>query len=152
MFQYDKIYYFRYTPINLQAIHIYDQYPLAIMMDIRGPVTLGLNLHWIPGPLRNKMVQVLAEMRKKCINESLFRLWYRNIKYNPPLHFALQAVRKYYISHCTNIKETTEAWEMLTLTHSLYKARYLQRSVYNPQQHIVQKGRRQYPNGSYGYR
>lgn len=142
MFLYSKIYYFRYNPVHIQTIHIYDQYPLVIPLEIRGSVMLGLNLHWIPGALRNKMVQVIIEMRNKSINENLFRLWYRNIKYNPPLHFALQAIRKYYVTHCTNIKIVPEPWELITITSMLYKARYLQRSVYQPQRHIVQKGRR----------
>lgn len=147
MFTYSKIYYFRYTPIDLNKIHIYDQYPLAIPLEIRGNISLCLNLHWIPGALRNKMIQVICEMRNKSINENMFRLWYRNIKYNPPLHFALGAIRKYYNSHCTNIKEVPDEWETLTITSALYRARYLQRSNYTPQRHIVQKGVRQYPNG-----
>jgi len=144
MFQYDKIYYFRYTPIDLNKIHIYDQYPQVIFMDIRGQTALGINLHWIPGALRYKFVQVIIEMRKKSINESLFRLWYRTVKYTPPLSFALQSVRKYYVSHCTNIKEVVN-WEMIPYTQVLYKARYLQRSTFNPAAHIVQKGARRRP-------
>lgn len=143
-FEYSKIYYFRYTPIDLNKVHIYDQYPQVIFLDIRGNTALGINLHWIPGALRYKFVQVIIEMRKKSINQSLFRLWYNVIKYNPSLNFSLQAIRRYYIGHCTNIK-VIEAWEMIPYTQILYKARYLQRSTYNPAAHIVQKGARVRP-------
>lgn len=143
-FEYSKVYYFRYTPVHIETIHIYDQYPQVIPLEIRGTIMLGVNLHWIPGPLRYKFVQVIIEMRKKCINENLFHLWYRTIKTNPPLNFALQAVRKYYISRCTNIK-VIDSIEMIPYTQVLYKARYLQRSAYQPQTHIVQKGKRQRP-------
>ena len=138
MFQYNNVYYYRYTPVTLGTIHIYDQYPLMIPLEVRGQVMLGVNLHWIPGPLRAKFVQVIIEMRNKCINESLFHLWYRTIKYQPPLHFALGAIRKYYMCHCTNVKIVDQDnWDTLTLAHSLYKARYLQRSTANPNNHIL---------------
>lgn len=104
---------------------------------------IGLNMHWIPGPLRVKMINVIIEMNHKSINERLFRLWYRNIKYNPALHFALVAVRRYYLSHCSNVKIIEQdKWESLPfISQSLYKARFMQRSVYNPVQHIKRAGR-----------
>lgn len=143
-FEYSKIYYFRYTPIDLNKIHIYDQYPQVIFMDIRGVTALGINLHWIPGALRPKFVAVINEMKKKAINESLFRLWYRTVKYNPPLQFAMRAIRRYYISHCTNIK-VVGVWETIRYTQALYRARFLKRSAYNPAAHIVQRGARERP-------
>jgi hypothetical protein len=140
MFQYDKLYYFRYAPVTIQTIHIYDQLPQVIPLEIRGSIMLGVNLHWIPGVLRAKFIQVIIEMRNKCITESLFHLWYRTIKYQPPLHFALGAIRKYYMSHCSMVKEIPQdQWDTLTLSWSLYKGRFLQRSVYNPQQHILRR-------------
>jgi hypothetical protein len=138
MFTYNNVYYFRYAPATIEKIHIYDQYPLVIFLEIKGQVALGVNTHWIPGPLRAKFIQVILEMRNKCITESLFHLWYRTIKYTPQLSFALGAIRKYYLSHCSNIKIIPqEQWDTLTLSHSLYKGRYLQRSNYNPQRHII---------------
>jgi hypothetical protein len=144
MFKYDTIYYGRYTCTTNP--HIYDMYPLFLPLEIKGRTMICVNLHWIPGALRNKFVQVIIEMRNKCINESLFHLWYRTIKFQPPLHFALGAIRKYYMSNMTNVKIVPDTWEMLTITSTLYKARYMQKSSFNPQQRIVQKGRRQYPN------
>ena len=136
MFSYNNIYYYRYTCVT--SPNIFDMYPLMIPLEIKGSVMLGLNLHFIPGALRARFVQLIVEMRNKCINESLFRLWYRTIKYQPPLHFALAGVRKYYISHCTNVRMIpNDQWETLTLAHSLYKAKYMKKSLYNPQQHII---------------
>lgn len=145
-FEYSKIYYFRYTPIDLTKIHIYDQYPQVIFMDIRGSSALGINLHWIPGALRPKFVEVINEMKKRSINENLFRLWYRSVKYNPALNFSLDAIRRYRISNCTNIK-VVSVWETIRYTEVLYKARFLQRSqALTPRkQHVVQKGKRMRP-------
>lgn len=144
MFLYNNIYYYRYTPVTIGEIHIYDQYPLMLPLEIRGQICLGINLHWIPGALRRQFIQVVVEMKRKCINESLFHMWYRTIKYQPPLHFALVAIRKYYMSHCTNIRTIDQNhWDMLpVVSASLYKARYLQRSQHNPQRHILRDNRR----------
>ena len=132
----------RYVPVTISTIHIYDQNPFWIPLEIRGQIALGLNMHWIPAPLRLKFIQVIIEMRNKCINENLFHLWYRTIKYQPQLSFALQAVRKYYVSHCSNIKIIPQdQWDTLNLTQSLYRPRFLQRSGFNPQQHILQRNR-----------
>jgi hypothetical protein len=145
MFTYNNVYYFRYTCVTHP--HIFDQFPLMIPLEIRGPICLGINLHWIPGALRAKFVQVIVEMQRKCINQSMFRMWYRTIKFQPPLHFALGAIRKYYVAHCTNVRMVPQdQWDTLTLAHSLYKARYMQKSGYNPQQHIQQRGAIQRPN------
>ena len=141
MFEYSKIYYYRYYPKTIGTIHIYDMYPLMIPLEIKGITMIGINLHWIPGPLRNKMVQVLVELRKKSINENMFRLWYRMIKQNPALSFALVAVRKYYLAHCSSIK-VVDSWEQLTyISNSLYRARYMKRSAFTPTRHIVIKSK-----------
>jgi hypothetical protein len=145
-FEYSKIYYFRYTPIDLQKIHIYDQYPQVIFLDIGGLSALGINLHWIPGALRPKFVEVINEMKKRSINESLFRLWYKTIKNNPSLSFSLAGIRRYRISNCTNVK-VVGVWETIRYTEVLYKARFLERSqAMKPRKrHIVQKGKRMRP-------
>jgi hypothetical protein len=144
MFQYNNVYYYRYVPVTLGTIHIYDQFPLVIPLEIKGQIMLACNLHWIPGVLRRKFVQVIVDMKRKCINQSMFHLWYRTIKYQPPLQFALQAVRKYYMSRCTNVKLIDQNhWDMLTVVSgSLYKARYLQRSKHDVTRHILRDNRR----------
>lgn len=141
MFQYDKIYYGRYNCVTNPTI--YDQNPLFIILELKGNGTcIACNLHWIGSSLRSRFIQVLIEMRKKCINESMFRLLYRTIKYNPQLSFALCSIRKYYLRNMTNVKEVpSEQWGYLTnLTASLYRARYLQKNVMNTS-HIIQRKR-----------
>lgn len=57
MFQYNQIYYFRYMPKGYGKLPIFDQLPLVLPLLVRGPVMMGINLHWIPGPLRYKFIQ-----------------------------------------------------------------------------------------------
>lgn len=146
MFTYSNIYYMRYTCVT--SPHVFDQLPLIIPLEIRGPHMIAINLHWIPGALRSRFVQLIVEMQRKSINQNMFRLWYRMIKYQPQLSFTLSAIRKYYISHCTNVRMIPQdQWDTLTMvSQSLYRARFMQRSGYNPQQHIQQRGQRIYPN------
>jgi hypothetical protein len=146
MFKYDTIYSGRYTCTTNP--HVFDQLPLFVVLEIRGQTMLACNIHWIAGALRPKFMQVLCEMRKKCINESMFRLFYRMVKYNPQLNFALCSVRKYYMRNMTNVREVpSEQWQMITnLTASLYRARYMVKSGFHADLHVVQRGARQYPN------
>lgn len=143
MFTYNNLYYYRYMPQGYMKLHIFDQFPLVIPLEIRGQIMLGVNLHWIPGPLRQRTIQLIIEIRNKAINQNVFRIWYRMIKYNPPLQFMKIAVRKYYISHCSNIRIIPpQQWDMLPYTHAqLYKARYMQKSAVTPTRHIMKRGR-----------
>jgi hypothetical protein len=143
MFTYNNLYYMRYMPVGYAILPMYDQFPLWIPLEIRGNIALGVNMHWIPGPLRQKTIQLIIEMRNKCINERMFRLYYNLIKFNPNLQFMKIAIRKYYMSHCSNIKIISpDQWDSLVFTaHTLYKARYMQKSGYNPSQHIFKRGR-----------
>ncbi len=127
MFNYSNIYYFRYTPKGIGKLPIWDQFPLMIPLDIRGPFCLGLNIHWIPVPLRLKFISLVNAMLEKSINKNMFRLWYQTIKSQPPLTFSLMAIRKYYISRCSGVQliPNTE-WENLSLSWNLrYKARFM---------------------------
>lgn len=127
MFNYSNIYYYRYNPKGLGKLPVYDQYPLMLPLDIRGPFCLGINLHWIPTPLRLQFIQVVLAMQEKSINKNMFRLWYNTIKYQPALRFSLMAIRKYYINRCSGAQLIpNEEWENLPLAWEVrYRARFM---------------------------
>jgi hypothetical protein len=103
-----------------------------------GVTALGVNMHWIPAPLRIPFMQVILEMQSKAYSPQMFRLWYNTIKFNPNLHFCLGAIRKYYLSHCYNIQIIPpEEWPNMTqVWGQKYRARYMRRSISNPLIHI----------------
>lgn len=127
MFNYSNIYYYRYNPKGLGKLPVYDQYPLMLPLDIRGPFCLGINLHWIPTPLRIQFIQVVLAMQEKSINKNMFRLWYNTVKYQPALQFSLMAIRKYYINRCSGAQLIpNEEWENLPLAWEVrYRARFM---------------------------
>lgn len=147
MFNYTSIYYYRYNPKGLGKLPIYDQYPLMLPLDIRGPFCLGINLHWIPIPLRLQFIQVVLAMQEKSINKNMFRLWYQTIKTQPALQFSLMAIRKYYINRCSGVQLiANEEWENLPLAWEVrYRARFMKQvglNVTAPQTKAVAEGRR----------
>ena len=127
MFNYSNIYYYRYNPKGLGKLPVYDQYPLMLPLDIRGPFCLGINLHWIPTPLRLQFIQVVLAMQEKSINKNMFRLWYNTIKFQPALQFSMMAIRKYYINRCSATQLIpNEEWENLPLAWEVrYRARFM---------------------------
>ena len=123
-------------PKNYGKLPVFDQFPLVLPLEIRGGTMLGINMHWIPPPLRLKFIQwtiQLYERPPEMSRKSLFHLWYRIVKSTPAIMFAKFAVRKYYIGRCSNIKIIEpEFWgDLPTVWGTLYKARYLRRA-YNP--------------------
>ena len=131
MFNYSNIYYYRYNPKGLGKLPIFDQYPLMIPLDIRGSIMMGINMHWIPGPLRLKFLEVILAMQEKSINKNIFRLWYNTVKYQPALQFSLVAVRKYYLSRCSGVHIIpNEEWANLPLAWEVrYRARYMRQLI-----------------------
>ena len=134
-FTYSNIFYYEYSPISEPSkLPLFDRFPLVIFLEIHGQTATGINLHWIPVPLRVKFVALIMEMQAKSFNKNMFRLWYNMIKYNPALSFTLIAIRKYYISHCYNVQviPSSEWGELPTAWAVRYKARYMRRAISNP--------------------
>lgn len=129
MINYQTVYYARYTPKMYGKLPVYDQLPLFIPLLIMGPTCLAINIHWIPPPLRLRFVQFIDSLYKRYPdNQKMrFRIWYQTIKNNPSLHFALPAVRRYYIARFSNLVEIeNKYWEQLpVLSMSKYRARFL---------------------------
>jgi hypothetical protein len=132
MFLYNSIYYYRYMPKGIGKLHIYDQLPLMLPLLIRGPIAMGINLHWIPGPLRVKFVQFTVNLYQRTNPPEAFHMWYRMIKDNPSIGFATQGVRKYYLARCANVTIIPpEEWENLPLIwNTKYRPRYLRKTIY----------------------
>jgi hypothetical protein len=126
-FTYSNIYYYRYNPKGLGKLPVFDMYPLMLPLDIRGPLMLGINLHWIPVPLRFQFIQVVLAMQEKSINKNAFRLFYNTVKSQPALSFALMAVRKYYIGRCAGVQLIpNEDWNNLPMVwETRYRARFM---------------------------
>lgn len=151
MFLYNNVYYFRYFPRGYGKLNIFDQYPLVLPLSITGPIIMGINLHWIPVPLRLKFIQWTIALYQKGAPptpvvqpattiegeelpgttpppppptrlNSTFRLWYRIVKNTPAIAFATVAVRKYYIGRCSSVQIVEpEFWDDLP---TLWAAKY----------------------------
>ena len=130
MFNYHTIFYMRYSPIGLGKLPIFDQLPLVLPLLIRGPTFIGINLHWIPGPLRYKFCLLIQNIFQRYPDnqKERFHLWYQMLKTNPALSFSLMGLRKYYIARCMNVIEIPgEQWNDLPLlSTNKFRARYLQ--------------------------
>ena len=87
--QYKNIYFFRYKAKGEGKLHVYDQAPLVIFLDIRRNDALGINIHWIPRNKRQQFIDLVLELSEKVIQKKIVRylprLYYLQVKNNPIL-------------------------------------------------------------------
>jgi hypothetical protein len=114
-------------PMGYGKLPIFDQLPLVLPLRILGNMMLGINLHWLPGPLRYKFCLLVGNIYDRTEPKEQFRMIYLMLKSNPALAFCLLGLRKYYISRCMNVIEIPgEEWDSLPIMSTTkFRARYL---------------------------
>jgi hypothetical protein len=77
---------FTYNALHKDTLLFWDKYPAIIVLKVQGVRMLGLNLHFVPFPIR------------KLIAEYVIKLNYTNIKNNRPIQLDYQQIKKFLIS------------------------------------------------------
>lgn len=63
VFQYGRMYSFFYDPKHKKTLPYYDKFPLIFPIDVRPKGFLGINLHYLPLPMRAKLMDALYALR-----------------------------------------------------------------------------------------
>lgn len=128
--KYSNLYFFRYKALGAEQnkIHVYDQAPLAIFLDIGRGSVLGVNLHWIPPGQRRAFLDTILKLSKEIGKGSrkriVPRLYYETVKSHPGLRrHALRAIRRYLTNRITNVQPIpNEFWDKV-LGNPRYRSR-----------------------------
>jgi len=126
-FVYSKIFYYRYSPKWVGFLPIFDSLPLVLPLRVIGPSFIGLNIHWIPSPLRQKLCLLIKNIYDRTEPKEAFHITYYMLRNNPSLQFTMTAIRRYYINRCMNVIEIPgDMWQDLPLlSTNKYRARFL---------------------------
>lgn len=122
---YNKLYQFRYKAIGEGKIHVYDRTPVIFVIDIRKDNILGVNLHWIyPKPKRQEFfddVKAIIDKNKNNPKERI-RLTYALLQ-KPKYRVGLQALRMYYFTGMTALRDIPEVSWNLVLGYRMHRMR-----------------------------
>jgi hypothetical protein len=119
-----RMYLFQYDPKNKATLPYYDRFPLVIPIGsgrtsgfaASGGSFLGINLHYLPLPLRAKLMDALYDVSTtKDINEETrLRISYNILQQASKYRFFKPCIKRYLVSHVQTkffYIEPTE-WEM----------------------------------------
>lgn len=125
--KFNRLYYFRYKAIGEGKLHVYDKTPLMFILDIRPTSILGLNLHWIPAKQRSDFFEEIREIMSKThmVNKKRerMRLTYQ-LLLTPKYRLGLQAIRMYYITGMTQVKDVPEPqWNIIFKVQKAWRMR-----------------------------
>lgn len=131
-----SMYFFRYDPVWKHKLHAYDRAPLVIPLEppstYGGKMFLGINIHWLPAKIRVPFVLLVLKMGeikdvkygRGTRKVTVTRLLYGQIKNNPSLRAGLVAIRKYYLSKMSVVREfPPESWTKIDPNFGKYKPR-----------------------------
>ena len=111
-----EMYMFFYDPKNKETLPYYDTFPLIIMVEKAPGGFYGLNLHYLPPPLRAKFFDALMEtMNNNRYDETTrFRTRYRILKSVRKLRFFEPCFKHYLTKHVESriMKVEAPEWEI----------------------------------------
>jgi hypothetical protein len=119
-----RMYLFQYDPKGKKTLPYYDRFPLVFPIDsartsgfaANGGSFLGINLHYLPLPLRARLMDALYDtITTKELDESTrLRISYNILQQASKYRFFKPCIKRYLISHVRSrffYIEPTE-WEM----------------------------------------
>lgn len=130
---YNNLYTFRYNPISLGKIEVFDKTPVIVLLNIDRDSILAVNFHWIqPKHERLEFFYNVMDIIQNNISEAKkqqrYRLTYELLK-KPKYRQGLQAIRMYYLSGITALKMVPEG-SMFHIFSRFNRAHYRARFVH----------------------
>ena len=111
-----SMYMYFYDPKHRETLPYYDAFPLTIMVEPVPGGFYGLNLHYLPLPLRARLFDQLIDLtnNKKYDETTRFKLRYDLLKSATKLKFFKPCFKHYLYSQIEGRVATVEApeWEM----------------------------------------
>ena len=107
-----------YDPKHKATLPYYDKFPLIIMVKRAEGGFIGLNLHYLPPPLRAKMLDGLMETvnNKKFDDTTKFRLNYALLQRASTLKYYKPCYKRYLSNHVRSrfAEVQPSDWEIAT--------------------------------------
>ena len=118
---------FSYRPETAEKLPYYDLFPLVIPVVRHRDGFTGINFHYLPIPLRVKLLDILVEAFKDDDNRKLDMAW-RNIS---TLKYARPIVRRYKAKNVDSLFLKLDVEDMLIAVllpvEQFYKGEYIAR-------------------------
>lgn len=113
-----KMYMVYYDPKHKETLPYYDRFPLVIPIEKYGDGFLGLNLHYLPLPLRAKLLDALLDtVNNNYYNDrTKMKISYDILKSASRYKYFKPCIKRYLGNHFRSrfIKVETKAWPIAT--------------------------------------
>jgi len=93
------MYMFYYDPKHKDTLPFYDQFPLIILVDKAPGGFYGLNLHYLPLPLRAKFFDALTMSNNKYDETTRLKARYAALQASAKLKYFKPCFKRYLTSH-----------------------------------------------------
>lgn len=110
-----RMYCYSYDPLHKNTLPYYDSFPLIFMVEAYADGFLGINLHYLPLPLRAKLMDALYELtnNKRYDDTTKLRLSYKVMQSAAKYKWFSPCLKRYLIDHVRSkfIEITSEKWD-----------------------------------------
>ena len=128
------MYMFFYDPKHKATLPYYDRFPLTIVVGPAEGGFYGLNMHYLPLPLRAKFLDALMGMttNKKYDDNTKFALTYEMLQSTAKLKYFAPCYKRYLNTHLRSKPALVPApeWEIATFLPTADWAKKSQAAVY----------------------
>lgn len=106
------MFFFRYDPLYKNVLPYWDKFPLVIPFDINATSFIGLNIHYLPIPARQKLLDILGVLRTKKTTREYMRISYKFIKSASQTELFQPCIHRYLKSHLRSrlVKVDPDEW------------------------------------------
>ncbi len=95
-----KMYCFFYDPKHKDTLPYYDRFPLIFPIKLEGGSMLGINLHYLPHPMRAQLMDALYQLEdKRYTQDKKLRVSYEILNGAARFRFFKPCIKKYLFTH-----------------------------------------------------
>jgi hypothetical protein len=136
-----NLYMFFYDPKTKDTLPYYDKFPLAIIVDFAPDGFYGINLHYLPLPLRAKLLDALLDntTNKRYDKTTRFRINYRMLKAASKTRYFKPCFKHYLADHVQGnfAKVAAPEWEIATFLPTAIWKKGSQSEVYRDSRNML---------------
>ena len=126
-----RLYMFTYNPKMKQELPYYDTFPMVMPIDISGDSMLGLNFHYLPPPLRARLMDELYDRvvsQTSMDIQTRVRVSYQILSSASNLRFFRPCIKRYLLGRVTSryLYIPPEKWDIALM---LPTARFKKASI-----------------------
>jgi len=136
-----NMYMFYYDPKHKATLPYYDKFPLIVMVKRAPGGFIGLNLHYLPPPLRAKMLDGLMDnvSDKRFDDNTKFRINYAMLQRSSKLRYFKPCYKHYLTEHVKSRFAEVQApeWEIAAFLPTAQWAKSTAANVYKDSRNMI---------------